>query len=74
MIEDMRVKNMDLARSYKEIERANTDFVGENMALEEKIHGKFFVLSCFFLSGFSFVSSNSPVSILVGLKDDVLAT
>ena len=48
MIEDLRVKNTDLARSYKEIERANTDLVGENTALEEKICGKFFMPSCFF--------------------------
>jgi len=27
---------------------ANTDIVGEIIALEEKIRGKFFVLSCFF--------------------------
>ena len=33
-IEDLRVANTDLARSYKEIERANTDLVGENIALE----------------------------------------
>ncbi|XP_021321306.1 putative uncharacterized protein DDB_G0271606 [Sorghum bicolor] len=39
MIEDLRVKKTELARSYKEIERANTDLVGENTTLEEKIHG-----------------------------------
>jgi len=48
MIEVLWVKNTDLARSYKEIERANTDLVGENTALEEKIHGKFFMPSCYF--------------------------
>jgi len=48
MIEDLQVKNMDLARYYKEIERANTDLVGDNTALKEKIRGKFFVPSCFF--------------------------
>ena len=48
MIEDLRVKKTELARSYKEIERANTDLFGENTALEEKIHGKSFVPSCFF--------------------------
>ena len=52
MIEDLRVKHMDLSHSYKEIERANTDLVGENTALKEKIRGMFFVLLCFFLSGF----------------------
>jgi hypothetical protein len=54
MIEDLRVKNTDLARSYKEIERANTDLVGENMTLEEKIRSKFFVHSCFFCWVLSF--------------------
>ena len=46
VIEDLRVANTDLARSYKGIERANTDLDGENTALEEKIHGMF-LLSCF---------------------------
>jgi hypothetical protein len=41
MIEDLRAANTDLARSYKEIERASTDLVGENTALEERIRGKF---------------------------------
>jgi len=41
MIEDLWAANTDLARSYKEIERANTDLVGENTALEERIRGKF---------------------------------
>jgi len=39
-IEDLRVTNTDLARSYKEVERANTDLVGQNTALEERIRGK----------------------------------
>ncbi|XP_021309108.1 axoneme-associated protein mst101(3)-like [Sorghum bicolor] len=39
MIEDLRATNTDLARSYKEIERASTDLVGENTALEERIRG-----------------------------------
>jgi len=46
VIEDLRVTNTDLARSYKGIERANTDLVGQNTALEEKIRGMF-LLSCF---------------------------
>ena len=46
MIEDLRVANTDLARSYKGIERTNTDLVGENTALEEKIRGTF-LQSCF---------------------------
>ena len=39
----MRVANTDLARSHREIERANTDLVGQNTALEEKIRGKIFL-------------------------------
>jgi len=46
VIEDLRVTNNDLARSYKGIERANIDLVGENTTLEEKIRGMF-LLSCF---------------------------
>jgi len=42
MIEDLRVANTNQAHSYKEIERANTDLVGENTALEERIRDKFF--------------------------------
>jgi len=74
VIEDLRVANTDLARSYREIERANTNLVGENTALEEKIRGKlFFTLSCFFLQGI-FVLSNFPMLVFVGLKDEPLAT
>jgi len=40
VIEDLRVANTDLARSYKEVKRANNDLVGQNTALEERIHGK----------------------------------
>jgi len=40
VIEDLRVANTNLARSYKQIERANTDLVGENTALEERVRGK----------------------------------
>jgi len=72
VIEDLRVANTDLARSYKEIERANTDLVGENTALEEKIRGMF-LPSCFF-SKACFVLSNFSVSAFVGLKDELLAT
>jgi len=48
MIEDLWVKNTDLAHSYKEIEWAKTDLVGENTALEEGAPRKFFVPSYFF--------------------------
>ena len=47
LIEDVRVDKTELARSYKKIERANTDLVGENMTLEEKIHGKSSMPLCF---------------------------
>jgi len=62
VIEDLRVANTNLARSYREIERANTDLVGENTALEEKIHGMF-LPSCFF-SKACFVLSNFSMSAL----------
>jgi len=48
VIEDLRVTNTELVRSNKEIERANTNLVGENTALEERIRGMF-LLSSFFL-------------------------
>jgi len=48
-IEDLRVANTELARSYREIEMANTKLVGENTALEESIR------STFLLSNFLFV-------------------
>jgi len=47
LIEDLRVKETELARSYKEIEKSNTDLVGENTTLEEKVHGKFSMPLCF---------------------------
>ena len=53
MIEDLRAANTDLARSYKEIERANTDLVGENTALEERIRGKFLHTFVFLFIRFS---------------------
>ena len=71
VIEDLRVTNTNLARSYREIERANTDLVGENTALEEKIRGMI-VSSCFF-SQACFVLSNFSVSAFVRLKDELLA-
>ena len=43
-IEDLWVANTDLVRSHREIERANTDLVGVNTALEEKICGMFLPL------------------------------
>jgi len=71
VIEDLRVTNTDLARSYKEIERANIDLVGENTALEERIRSMFLLSS--FLFEMCFVLSNFSVSVFVGLKDELLA-
>jgi len=72
VIEDLRVANTDIAHSYREIEMVNTDLVGENTALEEKICSMF-LSSCFF-SQACFVLSNFSVSAFVGLKDELLAT
>ena len=63
--------NIDLARSDREIERANIDLVGENTALEQKIRGMI-ISSCFF-SKACFVLSNFSVLAFVGLKDELLA-
>ena len=46
-IEDLRVANTELARSNRQVERVNTNLVGENTALEESIRGTF-LLSGFF--------------------------
>jgi hypothetical protein len=58
-------------RSNKEIDRANTNLVYENTALEERIHGMFPFSS--FLSEVWFALSYFFVSVLVGLKDELLA-
>jgi len=71
VIEDLRVTNTELVRSNTEIERANTKLVGENTALEESIRGTFLSLSLLF--EVHFVLSNFPMSVLVGLKDELLA-
>jgi chromosome segregation ATPase len=71
VIEDLRVANTELVRSNKEIERANTNLVGENTALEERIRGTFMLSS--FLFEVCFVLSNFSMSVLVGLKDELLA-
>jgi len=47
-IEDLRVTNTELARSNKEVERANTNLVGENTALEESIRGMFSIIKFLF--------------------------
>ena len=48
-IEDLRVANTELARTNREVERANTTLVGENTALEESIHGMFLYYPVSFL-------------------------
>jgi len=52
MIEDLRVENSDLARSCKEIMRANTDLVGDNTALEERIRDMYDLAFMFLFVGF----------------------
>ena len=44
VIEDLRVANTELACSNREVERANTNLVGENTALEESIRGMFLLV------------------------------
>jgi hypothetical protein len=70
-IEDLRVANTELVRSHKEIERANTNLVGENTVLEESIRGTF-LLSSFF-SEVCLVLANFFVLVFAGLKDELLA-
>jgi len=48
VIEDLRVANTELARSNREVERANTNLVGENTALEESIRGTFSTIEFLF--------------------------
>jgi len=71
-IKDLRVANTELAHSNREVERINTNLVGENMALEESIHGMS-LLSSFF-SVVCLVLSNFFMLVLAGLKDELLAT
>jgi len=70
-IEDLRVANTELARSNREVERANTNLVGENMALEESIRSMFLLSS--FLFEVCLVLANFLVLAFAGLKDELLA-
>jgi len=72
-IEDSRVLNTDLARSHREIERANTDLVGQNTALEEKIRGKLLYTFTLLFARYFLVLSNFHASVFAGLKDKLLA-
>jgi len=47
LIEDLHVEKTELACLCKRIERANTDLVGENTTLEEKICGELFYFLAF---------------------------
>jgi len=71
VIEDLRVANTELVRCNKEIERANTDLVGVNMALEESIRGTFLLSSL--VSEVCLVLSNFFMLVFEGLKDELLA-
>jgi len=66
-IEDLRVANTDLACSHREIERANTDLVGQNTALE-LFMVSFFILSHFFLQGIFWCCLISTHRSLQGLR------
>ena len=60
LIEDLRVEKTDLACSYKKIERANTDLVGLNTTLEEKMRGEFPTpLRLLYFCGACFLASDS---------------
>jgi len=71
VIEDLRVANTELVRSNKEIERANTNLVGVNTALEESIRGTFLLSRLF--SEVYLVLSNFFALVFAGLKDELLA-
>ena len=67
LIEDLRVDKTELARSYKKIEKTNTNMVGENTTPEEKIRGEFPTPLCL-LCGARFLSSDSLFRSLQGLR------
>jgi len=48
-IEDLRVEKTDVLHSYKDIEKVNTDLVGENTSLHKHIHSEFFLPGFVFL-------------------------
>jgi len=72
-IEDLHVANTDLARSHRGIERANTDLVGQNTALEEKICGDLLYTFTLLFARYFLVLSNFHASVFTGLKDKLLA-
>jgi len=54
---------MEMAHSYKNIERANINLVGENMSLEEKIHGELLLFYVCFFYRVRFLSNNSHINL-----------
>ena len=69
LIEDLRVERTELARSQKKIEKANTNLVGENMTLQERVRGEFSMLLrllCFCSA--HFLSTDSLFQFLQGLR------
>jgi len=72
VIEDIRVANTELARSNREVEKANTNLVGENTALDESICGMFLLSSFLFRVCWALV--NFFLLDFTGLKDELLAT
>jgi len=74
LIEDFWVEKTELTRSHKRIERANTDLVGENTALEEKICGEFLLPYAYFPFAVFLFCRIILISISVGLKDELLVT
>jgi len=53
LVEDLRVKKTEMACFVKKLERENTDLVGENTALHERVRGKCLALKLFFWCVFS---------------------
>ena len=59
----MRAEKMEMAHSYKNIERANINLVGENMSLEEKIHGELLLFYVCFFYHVRFLSNNPHINL-----------
>jgi hypothetical protein len=69
LIEDLQVKETELACSYKEIEKCNTNLVGQNTTLEEKVRGKSSMPLCFiYFCDATFLSLDSLSQFLQGLR------
>jgi hypothetical protein len=55
------VEKTEMAYSYKKVERANTDLVGENTSLKEKIRGMLLFSNACFFYGVHFLSTKSHI-------------